>query len=148
NDVDKFRDFWHKVWQDSFSQEVARREYEVKYYYVLKPELTSNEQAQTDLLEKFEGIRKATGRMKAGLLLSPNRLNELLPQLASQPVLGEAELKALLDPRFIERVSLAARYHVKFGGPPERPAALWVFPEVKVQRVLLRQAEKVDDSGH
>jgi hypothetical protein len=148
NDVDRYRDFWHKVWQDSFSKEVARREYECKYYYVFGPELTENEQAKTRLSEEDKGIRKVVGRMSAGLLLSPNRLNELLPQIGSGPSLGEAELKALLDPRFVDRMSLAARYHAKFGGPPERPAALWVFPEVKVQRILLRQADNVDQSGH
>lgn len=147
NDIDKFREYWHKIWQDSFSKEVARREYECKYYYVLKPDLISNEQAQTDILEDRKGIRKVTGRMKAGLLLSPNRLNELLPQISSQAPLSEAELKALLDPRFIDRLSLAARFHAKFSGPPERPAALWVFPEVKLQRVVLRHADKVDNSG-
>jgi hypothetical protein len=136
------------VWQDSFSKDIARREYECKYYYLLKPELTDTEQAQTDVIEKEEGIRKATGRIKAGLLLSPNRLNELLPQISSQPSLSEAELKALLDPRFIDRVSLAARYSAKFGGRPERPAALWVFPEMKIQRIRLRQADQVDESGH
>ena len=147
NDVDKFRDFWHKIWQDSFSKEVARREYECKYYYLLKPELTSNEQTQTDVREQEKGVRKITGRMRTGLLLSPNRLNELLPQLG-RPQLRETELKALLDPRFVERMSLAARYHAKFAGPPDRPAALWVFPEMKIQRVLLRKADRIEDSGH
>lgn len=148
NDVDRHRDFWHKIWQDSFSKEVARREYECKYYYVLQPELTENEQARTRISEDKNGIRKVTGRLSAGLLLSPNRLNELLPQISSEPSLGEAELKALLHPRFVERLSLAARYHAKFGGVPERPAALWVFPEIKVQRIILRQVEEMDESGH
>lgn len=148
NDVDRFRDFWHKVWQDSFSKEVARREYECKYYYVFAPELTENEQARTTLSEEDKGIRKVIGRLSAGLLLSPNRLNELLPQIGSSPPLRETELKALLDPRFTDRMSLAARYHAKFGGPPDRPAALWVFPEVKVQRILLLRADKVDETGH
>lgn len=148
NDVDKYRDFWHKVWQDSFTRDLARTQFEVKYYYLLQPDHTQNAQVDTTVSELEKGLRRSLSRLKSGLLLSPNRLNELLPRISSHPSLTEDQLAALLTPAFTKRMHLAARKHVEFGGRPGTSAALWIFPEVKVQRLTLLKPGKVASTGN
>ena len=147
NDVDRYRDFWHKVWQDSFTRDLSHVEFEVKYYYVLEHDRTENGQVETTINETEHGVRRSTSRLKSGLLLSPNRLNELLPRISSYKPLDEARLAALLAPSYVKRLHLAARTHVKFAGRPGRSAALWVFPEMKVEAITLLRAAEVRTTG-
>jgi hypothetical protein len=148
NDVDQFRDYWHKAWQGSFSRDLARIEVECKYYYLLEPGEVDNAQVETTLREVEKGLRRSLTRLKTGLLLSPNRLNELLPKISPHPMLNEGQLAALLTPDFVKRVRLAARTRVKFGGRPGHSAALWVFPDVKVHQIVLKKADQIRASGN
>jgi hypothetical protein len=147
NDVDTYRDFWHKVWQDSFTRDLNRNEFEVKYYYLLRAEQTDNAQLETTTAELEKGLRRELRRLRSGLVLSPNRLNELLPRISSYASLPEDRMAALMTPDFEERLRLAARSRVKFAGRPGTSAALWVFPEVKVQEVVLAHASDVGPGG-
>lgn len=147
NDVDKFRDFWHETWRQDFSRDLIRIELECQYYFLLQPDELTNAHLATTTKITEKGLHRRQGRLESGVLLSPNRLNELLPKISAYPQLNEKELGALLAPGFIRHTHTAARTSVKFGGRPGQTAALWVYPEVKVKQVMLQHAAQTNDHG-
>jgi hypothetical protein len=147
NDVDKFRDFWHQAWTSNFSRDLIRVNLECLYYYLLCRNEVDNAQLETTVRTEEKGLHRRQLRVETGLLLSPNRLNELLPKISSHPALDEKELAALLTPDFQQHVRLAARTSGNLAGRPGQTAALWVFPEVKVKKILLQSAAEVDEHG-
>jgi len=147
NDVDRFRDYWHKVWERQFSDAVQQVSLDCKYYLTLESDRTNH--ARMETLTKFEGngATHQEGKLKTGLLMSPHRLNELLPQISDHPSLSEAELEALLSPEFKQQCSYAARSQVEFNGRKGDTVALWAYPEMKLQRVLLKQVRQTNANG-
>ena len=147
NDVDRFRPYWHKVWEGDFSDNIRRTNLDCKYYYVLEPQRTNHARMETvTQIEETSGTRQV-GKLKAGLILSAYRLNELLDQISDYPMLDEAELTALLSSEFKEQFSHCARNSVEFKGPRGDAVGLWVYPEFKLQRVLLKQAGQTNSNG-
>jgi hypothetical protein len=148
NDVATYRNYWHKIWQTELSKDVRRVQLACKYYYVLEGDRTQNARMETLLkLDEKQGPQQ-NGKLKTGLILSPERLNDLLPQVSNHPRLTNAELMALKTIDFKNRFSHAARMEVKFKGKAGHTVALWVYPELKLQRIVLKKAENVDEKGH
>ena len=87
------------------------------------------------------------GTLKTGLQMSPYRLNELLPQISSYPLLSEAELKALMTPDFQAQCSYAAESQVEFRGRRGDRVGLWVYPEMKLQRLVLKRIGRTNSNG-
>ena len=100
------------------------------------------------LVQEGDESGEGGARLKAGMILSPYALNALIPQISEHPTLSEEHLDALRTPDFAARCSQAARTQVKMRGRPGTGAALWVYPEVKMQRVVLQKAAEVNDAGH
>ena len=95
NDIDQYRAFWHKVWQSDFTEDVVRYEFECKYYFALEHGRTRNAQMETIELMSPARPRKMEGKMKSGLILSPNVLNQLLPAIGPFPMLTDQLLAAV-----------------------------------------------------
>lgn len=148
NDVDRHRPYWHKVWQGDFTEEVRRMSFECKYYYTLEHNRTENARMETVTQLLDDGLAGRKSRLKSGLIVSPYRLNELMGQIGKHPQLSEAELAALLSSEFKGRFSHAARTEAKFVGKPRQTAALWVYPEFKLQQVFLKQVDQTNGNGH
>lgn len=148
NDVDRHRPYWHKVWQGDFTEEVWRMSFECKYYYTLESDRPENARMETVTQLLDDGLAGRKSRLKSGLIVSPYRLNELLGQLSKHPQLSEAELSALLSSEFKGQFSHAARTEVKFVGKPRQTVALWVYPELKLQQVFLKQVDRTNGNGH
>ncbi|MCU0567011.1 MAG: hypothetical protein MUF49_10485, partial [Oculatellaceae cyanobacterium Prado106] len=148
NDVDKFRPYWHKVWQGSFSKSVRRIKMDCKYYFILEGDQPKHARIET-LIQTLEtkGTQQSN-RLKSGLMTNPTQLNTLLGQISKQPPLEPAQLKALSAPEFQARFSHAARSQVEFEGSSGESVALWIYPEVKLQQVVLKKAMKVNKNGH
>jgi hypothetical protein len=147
-DPDRFRAYWHKIWQGRFSDQVKRYEFAIKYYYVLKK--GANENARLESLSRIEREdRRGVGKLKSGMELSPASLNQLIPLLKPdvQP-LSEAELLPLTGGDFAERFNQCARYQGKLRGRVGDAAALWIYPEVKLQTVMLRRVTEVNADGN
>jgi hypothetical protein len=147
NDTVKHRDYWHKIWQGSFTDDFRRAVFECKYYVVLEPGRTSHARMETRTKLDQPAERKTEGRLKAGFIASPEGLNQLIPQVSSYPALNEDELAALRSPEFVTRFHQAARFRANLHGRPGASAALWVYPEIKMQKVVLYEASKVSDAG-
>ena len=47
NDMAKFRPFWHKVWQGSFTSDFYKVDFEGKYYYALETSREGNAPIET-----------------------------------------------------------------------------------------------------
>jgi hypothetical protein len=148
NDVSRFRDYWHKVWEGDFEEGRRRIVFDAKYYYAVEPDRDAH--ARMETLVKADGGDPGEGRarLKSGMILSPYALNALIPQISEHPTLSEAHLDALRTPDFAARCGQAARTQARLRGRPGTSAALWVYPEVKMQRVVLQRAARVNDSGH
>ncbi len=147
-DAGRYREFWHKLWQGTFADGVKRFEIACKYYYVLDPKRAENARIETRLRLE-DGDRRRSGQLESGMELSLTALNRLLPQLApGQQPLSQSELAALRSPDFVARFNQAVRYNAKLRGRAGDSAALWLFPEMKLQTVVLQRAAAVDPTGH
>lgn len=148
NDVAKYRAFWHKAWQGSFSKELYKVDFEGKYYYILEPARGANAPIETTaLLEKGEGHAKK-GRLKSGMTTSVGALNALIPLVSNGKPLPEAQLAALSSSDFVSRFNTAARFRAALSGKPGITGALWVYPEVKLHEVVLFKAASTDADSH
>ncbi|MEL6581078.1 MAG: hypothetical protein AAFQ14_15125 [Cyanobacteria bacterium J06621_12] len=147
NDVSRFRSYWHKIWEGEFDRQLRRTTLDCKYYYALEPERTNHARMETlTQMDDTTGTRQG-GKLKTGLILSAYRLNELLGQISDYPMLDEAELTALLACEFKEQFSHCARNSVEFSGRRGDVVGLWVYPEFKLQRIILQQVEQTNDNG-
>jgi len=148
NDVERFRPYWHKVWQGSFTDDLRRMTFECKYYYTLENNRSENARMETLTQVLEEDLAGRKSRMKSGLIVNPYGLNELLAQVSKYPRLSEAELSALVGSEFKGRFHHAARTQVKFKGRPRETVALWIYPEFKLQQVMLKRVERSNGNGH
>jgi hypothetical protein len=148
NDVAKHRAFWHKAWAGSFSKHLYRVDFEGKYFYILEPARALNAPVESKVsLQPGDGhVQK--GRLQSGLKTSLGALNALLPQVSDAAPLGEAQLAALSSSDFIARFNSAARFHASLSGKPGVSAAIWVYPEVKLQQIVLLKAASTDADSH
>ena len=148
NDVSKYRPFWHKVWQGSFSKELFKVDFEGKYYYVLDPSQTVNTPIETTTTYgKDEGHVKR-GRLQSGMNTTIGALNALLPQLSTGKSLGEAQLSALASSDFVTRFNCAARFSATLSGKAGMSGAIWIYPEVRLNELVLYRAASTDADGH
>jgi hypothetical protein len=147
NDVEKFRPYWHKVWQESFTREKRRWEWDCKYYYALHTEGGASERLETLTEEVPGGGRRIEGRLKSGLRVSVSELNALLPQISSYPALNAAQLEALSAPSAVAAFGRAARSKARFRGSEGDSVALWVYPEMRIQPVVLLRVGAPNENG-
>lgn len=147
NDVDRFRPYWHQVWQTSFDDMVRRITLDCKYYLALEPDRTNHARMETITQLEENTPTRLEGKLKTGFQMSPYRLNELLPQISSYPLLNDAELKALMTPDFKAQCSYAAQSQVEFKGRRGDRVGLWVYPEMKIQRLVLKQIGRTNPNG-
>ncbi|OKH45562.1 hypothetical protein NIES2101_26280 [Calothrix sp. HK-06] len=148
NNVEKFRSYWHKVWQGDLTENVRRMNFDCKYYYALETKRTENARMETVTQVLEEDLAGRKSRLKSGLIMAPYVLNELLGQISQHPRLSSGELSALMAPEFRKRFNYAARTQVKFQGRSRDTVALWIYPEVKLQQIILKRAENTNAHGH
>jgi len=147
SDFDQYRDLWHKIWEGGFGTGTHSARLDCCYYLVLNPKRTNN--ARLDTHVETDNDAKLGGKLKAGMEYSPYMLNHLLTRLApeSQP-LSESELEALCGKDFVERFNQAAQFSGKLKGRRGERGALWVYPEFKIQTLVLTHADDVDENGN
>jgi hypothetical protein len=156
NDVSRFRNYWHKVWEGG--PETHGRwnvDFECKYYYTLNDRSTSIKKLETrkkmvsdSATEKdqSEHRRKISGKIKSGMEISLAAYNELLALHQLTP-LTPAQLSAFLGQEFMKEAAIAARASVDFKGRKGETVALWTYPEGNIQSYIISKATTVDPSG-
>jgi hypothetical protein len=147
NDVQRFRNFWHKIWEGEFESVVRQITLDCKYYYALESDRSSP--ARMETVMQFDKTRavKISGRLKSGLIVDLYSLNALIPQVSAHPALSQSELEALMTTEFKEGFSNVARKEVVFEGRKGDEVALWVYPEIKLQKVVLKEVGRVNGNG-
>lgn len=146
SDFERYRDLWHKVWETEFGAEGRVARIHCRYYLVLNPKRTNNARLDT-LVETKNG--DLGGTLKVGMEYSPHALNHLLTRLApGETQLGDAELEALGGEDFVERFNQGAQFSGKLRGRRGERGALWVYPEFKIQTLVLTRADDVDEHGN
>ena len=148
NDVSKYRSFWHKVWQGSFTKEFFKVDFEAKYYYILDPKGDRNAPVETKLSFADEKERVRHGRLRSGMTTTLAALNDLIPQISTGKGLNEPQLAALRSSDFVARFNTAARTRAALSGKAGVSAALWVYPEVKLHQIVLFKAASTDADSH
>jgi hypothetical protein len=150
NDVAKFRSFWHRIWQGAFNESIAKTELEGKYYVILEPDREDNAPiaTETKIVETNRGARAQLVRLRSGMTMGLGALNALIPQISTGRPLPEAQLAALRSSEFVKRVQTVGRFSAGLTGRPRIGGALWVYPEVKLSRVVLLKAATIDPEGH
>ncbi len=148
NDVEKFRPYWHKVWEGGFAETTREICFDCKYYYTLEKDRISN--ARMETVTKMAKAEKAEqlGKLKSGMIFSPHELNALINHISPYPTLDDFQLRALLSSEFKTRFHQAACSQVKFQGDGGEKVALWVYPEFKLQQVMLKKVERTNEAGH
>jgi hypothetical protein len=147
-DRENYRDYWHQVWEMPFDKEARRVDLHTRYYLTLNPERNRHARVDSDVRTERSGAR-ATIKVRSGYEYSPFALNHLLSRVApGEPPLEDAVLRALANGDFIERFNQAAQHQGQLRGRPGQSAALWVYPEFKLQTLVLVRAANVDENGN
>lgn len=156
NDVTKFRNYWHKVWEGGpTTHERWKIEFECKYFYSVNYEnanikkLATKKQTVSDTAtqpDQDDYRRKISAKLKTGMEISLEAYNELLKQYQLTP-LNAAQLSAFAGQDFQREASTAARVSVDFKGRKGETSTLWTYPEGNIQSYVLSKAMNVDPSG-
>jgi hypothetical protein len=144
-----YGDYWHKVWDRTFEgRGMTRVRFSCDYCYVLDGDRTSNGrmESKSKLAESAES-RREEGKLKSGMVLSPDVLNKLISSISDGTPLTEGQLEALRSPDFVDRFNQAAKTQVDFKGRGGDSVALWVYPEMKMQNVVLKRVSSVGEHG-
>jgi hypothetical protein len=154
-DMRQFQAYWHPVMEERMDDDMGRLTVDCSYYYLLDDDdeksidnpRTNN--ARMDVLfelNALDGTRKQA-TLKSGMVFSPFRLNALLERISGYPALDGEQLSALITPDFRQQFTHRAQTQVKFRGGSGDRIGLWVYPEFKIQRILLKQVAQVSPQG-
>lgn len=155
NDVSRFRNYWHKVWEGGpETHDRWKIDFECKYYYTLNDRDSSIKKLETKRkIVSDSGVghdndyrRKISGKLKSGMEVSLAAYNELLSLHQLAP-LSAIQLSAFFGQEFIKESATAARVSVDFKGKRGDTAALWTYPEGNIQSHILSKVTTVDPSG-
>jgi hypothetical protein len=159
-DMKRFRPFWNKIWESpalSTANGNNHRKYmweldvNAKYSMLLSPTAESNGLMQTKLQQESADPDSPTarteGRMKAGMELSINELNKLMPLWPGSAPLDREHVEALQTDAFARNNGGEFIYHFKLKGKAAERGMIWVVPVFKLFNVMLGTAQKTDETG-
>lgn len=155
NDVSRFRNYWHKVWEGGpETHDRWNIDFECKYYYTLNDRDTRIKKLETKKKivsdsgagQDNEYRRKISGKLKSGMEVSLAAYNELLSLHQLAP-LSTSQLNAFFGQEFIKESATAARVSVDFKGKRGDTATLWTYPEGNIQSYILSKVTTTDPSG-
>jgi hypothetical protein len=136
DDVERDRDWWHRVWVDDVEESSRRTHVRLDYEFRLLPGARSNHRTRTAVDLRPVTERRAEGTLRAGLGVSVAELSRLADRLAGQTfddvvmtALDGADFAATFD----RRATCGLDLHARRGGQ----VAVWVWPEVKLHTAFL-----------
>ena len=148
DDRQTYRDYWHQIWESTFTREMRRVDIQSRYYLTLDPQRNRNARMDSQVRTEQEGS-KAMVRLRAGYEYSLFALNHLMSRLVpEQPPLNQDALQALACDDFVERFNQAAQHQGQMRGRPGDATALWVYPEFKIQKLVMVKAGQINENGN
>jgi hypothetical protein len=137
DDVERDRDWWHRVWADNVDERNSRLSARLDYEFRLLPDAATNRRTQTAADLEQVTSRRAEGSLHAGLGVSLPELSRLASRLAHEPF-DEATMKALSSDEFAAAFDRRATCTVSMHGRRGAQLAIWVWPEVKLHNAFLK----------
>lgn len=148
DDRETYRDYWHQIWETDFDSHTRRVDIVSRYYLTIDPLRNRNARMDSEFRSSREGPREKV-RLRSGYEYSLPALNHLLSRLSPvQSPLTEDVLQALASSDFVERFNQAAQHQGRLRGRPGDRGALWVYPEFKLQKLVLVEATRVNEHGN
>lgn len=150
-DMERFRDYWHRLWGGRFRDDGKAFELDARYFYALGvPDRAAHARLETQVAVKPKNgsLHTREGRLKSGMELALAAMNRLAPLLAPDARELDAEhLRALATGEFAERYHRAVRTTLRFRGRSGESFAVWAYPAVALQTVVLKRVASVDGLG-
>jgi hypothetical protein len=161
-DMKQYRPFWNKVWEapslDAASNpDGDKKKYlwelnvNAKYGVLLSTEHPANGLMETRILRgptDDQGLSaKTEGRMKAGIELSMDELNKLMPLWEGQAPLDADKLEALRTKAVARNAAGEFVYPLKLKGQASVRGMVWVIPVFKLFEFTLNAVQKTDETG-
>jgi hypothetical protein len=147
SDKTRWADYWHQIWQQRFDGDTRRADVQTRYYLTLSDTERTHARIDTQVRRQNDRAR-AKVRLRSGYEYSLFALNHLLQRLdRGLTPLTDVQLRALAASDFQERFTQAAQHQGQFRGRPEDRAALWVYPSMKLQNIVLVKAAQVNQRG-
>lgn len=158
-DIGRYRAFWNKIWESPSL--AARRDGEgkllweidadLKYVIALSADHVSNGLTDTRLLRSQQDAdtvsERITGRMKAGMEVSLNELNKLLPMWDGVSPWDSGKLDALRLDAFVVAGGGQFMQSVRLKGRKRQTGMIWVIPILDLFEVRLGTVQQVDEFG-
>jgi hypothetical protein len=137
DDVERDRDWWHRVWAETIDQSSSRMSARLDYEFRLLPNATSNRRTRTAVDLDQVTDRRSEGTMSAGLGVALAELSQLAERLSGE-AFDEPTMKALSDPDFAAAFDRKASCKVSVHGGRGDRHAVWVWPEMKLHTAFLK----------
>ncbi|MBS0124999.1 hypothetical protein [Thetidibacter halocola] len=151
SDPTAHRAFWNKIWEGSSAADPNERRWEIdvlcRYYIRATGKADSNGRMETRIAPTASGdtATKIAGRMRAGMELSLDMLNDALA-LQSDP-LDPEELSAIKHADLRAALDMEATTRLRLRGKDHELGTIWAFPSLMMREALFREPMAHDDFG-
>lgn len=137
DDVDRDRDWWHRVYADTVEESSHRTRVRLDYdFRLLRGNPSRNRRTETKVDLDPVNARRAEGTLRAGLGVSLAALSQLAERLTGAGF-DQRTIEALSAPSFARAFDRSASCQVQLQGRRGASVAVWVWPEVKVHQAFL-----------
>jgi len=150
-DADKYRAFWYRVWKGQFNDDVKRFEFQFTYYYKADAKSDANSKLPAEVMLKPDRPHKMVGKIRSGMTLSLETLNELMPARKEPNGYGqltEKQLEAISNKDFTSVLQYAARTNFEIKGRENTVASLYVYPELELRNLILKKPGGISANGN
>jgi hypothetical protein len=156
NDTAKYRAFWHKVWEGGLTEtSFWNIKFDINYHYHLDTHASGigkmetrkkmyNDNADTQNDPKYN--RNIAAKLKSGMELTPDSLNQLLGLVGKTP-LNPQQLAAMRSHSLKKLYHVSARTQGVFKGKSGETCSLWVYPDVSIDQFSLLRITQTNASG-
>jgi hypothetical protein len=137
DDVERDREWWHRIWSENFDAESKRILARLDYDYRLLNGNRGNQRQDSQIKLAPVTERRVEGNLQTGLEVSLSSLSRLAEYIGASSF-DEDTMQALADPAFREAFERTATCQLRLQGRRYARMAIWVWPEVKLHNVYLR----------
>ena len=142
DDVERDRDWWHRVWADDVDERNRRTSARLDYEFRLLPQAPANRRTRTAVDLSQVTDRRAEGTLQAGMGVALSELSRLADRLTGT-AFEQTTMQALADEGFAAAFDRKATCTISMHGRRGTRHAVWVWPEVKLHTAFLKTPGEV-----